>query len=146
MGGKASGGPHREMLSSLPLAILLHYGRIAYFTFAVVQFLSFMFKGARLPYPPNNLLTEISLLAFQTPLEVVRLKLGERGNLSEQAFPLLLSCFLSAPAVLSALYYALWQTFVLRLDVVAASMLICFQGAQTVLALVTAISFGRAQK
>ncbi|XP_022643877.1 transmembrane protein 216-like [Varroa jacobsoni] len=146
MGDKAKGAPHQEMLSSLPLAILLHYGRIVYFAFSMVQVLSFTFKGLRLPYPPNNLLTEVSLLLFQTPLEIIRLKLGERGNLSEEALPLLLSCFLSAPAILAALYYALWQTFVLRLDVVVSSILICFQVAQTVIALATAVSFGRAHK
>lgn len=76
----------------------------------------------------------------------MKLFLGERGNLSEEALPLLLSCFLSAPAILAALYYALWQTFVLRLDVVVSSILICFQVAQTVIALATAVSFGRAHK
>ncbi|XP_003737943.1 transmembrane protein 216-like [Galendromus occidentalis] len=137
---------HHEMLSSLPLAILLHYGRIVYFLFAASELAIFIFKGVRLPYPPNNFLTEISLLVFQTPLEVIRLKLGERGNLAEQALPLLLSCFLACPAILAALYYALWQTFVLRFDVVLASILICFQGSQSILALATAVSFGRSSK
>ncbi|XP_037525494.2 transmembrane protein 80 [Rhipicephalus sanguineus] len=84
--------------------------------------------------------SEVCLLAFLTVVESVRISLGKRGNLTERSPCLALSVVLTVPSVLGALYFLLWQTYVLRLDWVLAAGQVALQALQTLLAVTTMVA------
>lgn len=56
---------------------------------------------------------------------------------------MLLSLLLTVPAALSSVYFLLWQTYVLRLDVVLAAVQLGFQALQSLFALSSVLAFGK---
>ncbi|KAK8756574.1 hypothetical protein V5799_000728 [Amblyomma americanum] len=88
--------------------------------------------------------SELCLLAFLTVVESVRLSLGKRGNLVGGPC-LALSLLLSVPSVLGALYFLLWQTYVLRLDWVLAAAQAALLALQALLAVVAIASAATAK-
>ncbi|KAH9379779.1 hypothetical protein HPB48_020421 [Haemaphysalis longicornis] len=100
-------------------------------------------KRLSFPYPSGNMASEVCLLAFLTVVENVRLTLGKRGNLTERSPCLVLSLVLTVPAVLGAVYFLVWQTYVLRLDLVLAAGQVALQALQTLLAIGTLASVAK---
>ncbi|XP_070383034.1 transmembrane protein 216-like [Dermacentor albipictus] len=129
-----------EILSSLPYQVLLVFGGWFYVLFAAVELFLLLFKGLSFPYPSGNMASEVCLLAFLTVIESVRISLGKRGNLTERSPCLALSVVLTVPSVLGALYFLLWQTYVLRLDWVLAAGQVALQALQTLLAVTTMVA------
>lgn len=111
--------------------------------FAAVELFLLLFKGLSFPYPSGNMASEVCLLAFLTVVENVRLTLGKRGNLTERSPCLVLSLVLTVPAVLGAVYFLVWQTYVLRLDLVLAAGQVALQALQTLLAIGTLASVAK---
>ncbi|XP_077528877.1 transmembrane protein 216-like isoform X1 [Haemaphysalis longicornis] len=132
-----------ELLSSLPYQVLLVFGGWFYVVFAAVELFLLLFKGLSFPYPSGNMASEVCLLAFLTVVENVRLTLGKRGNLTERSPCLVLSLVLTVPAVLGAVYFLVWQTYVLRLDLVLAAGQVALQALQTLLAIGTLASVAK---
>lgn len=130
-------------LSSLPYQVLLVFGGWFYVVFAAVELFLLLFKGLSFPYPSGNMASEVCLLAFLTVVENVRLTLGKRGNLTERSPCLVLSLVLTVPAVLGAVYFLVWQTYVLRLDLVLAAGQVALQALQTLLAIGTLASVAK---
>lgn len=130
-------------LSSLPYQVLLVFGGWFYVVFAAAELFLLLFKGLSFPYPSGNMASEVCLLAFLTVIENVRLTLGKRGNLTERSPCLVLSLVLTVPAVLGAVYFLVWQTYVLRLDLVLAAGQVALQSLQTLLAISTLASVAK---
>lgn len=128
-----------QLLSSLPYQVLLVFGGWFYVVFAAGELFLLLFKGLSLPYPSGNMASELCLLAFLTVVESVRLSLGKRGNLVGGPC-LALSLLLSVPSALGALYFLLWQTYVLRLDWLLAAAQALLLALQALLAVATIIS------
>ncbi|EEC18715.1 transmembrane protein, putative [Ixodes scapularis] len=141
--GACTGADGEGILSSLPYQVLLVFGGWFYVVFAAVELFLFLFKGMSLPYPKGNMASEVCLLTFTTVVESVRLSLGKRGNLTERSPCVLLSLLLTVPAALSSVYFLLWQTYVLRLDVVLAAVQLGFQALQSLFALSSVLAFGK---
>lgn len=55
----------------------------------------------------------------------------------------LVSIVLSIPAVLGTLYLILWQTYVLRVDVILAAIQAAFIGLELVFGIISMITFAR---
>lgn len=123
--------------------MLLVFGGWFYVVFAAVELFLLLFKGLSFPYPSGNMASEVCLLAFLTVVENVRLTLGKRGNLTERSPCLVLSLVLTVPAVLGAVYFLVWQTYVLRLDLVLAAGQVALQALQTLLAIGTLASVAK---
>ncbi|KAH7933447.1 hypothetical protein HPB49_012568 [Dermacentor silvarum] len=120
--GRAPDGD--EILSSLPYQVLLVFGGWFYVLFAAVELFLLLFKGLSFPYPSGNMASEVCLLAFLTVIESVRVSL----------------VVLTVPSILGALYFLLWQTYVLRLDWVLAAGQVALQALQTLLAVTTMVA------
>lgn len=122
-------------LSSLPLQILM-FLNIYYFTFYwICELLIFIYKGSILPFPNQNgiLAMEIILLFLLAALESLRLFFGYKGNLAERKISLIYSVFLAIPVILTELYFILWQTYVLRIEVIVCSVALIFVGVEIIL-------------
>ncbi|XP_065911596.1 transmembrane protein 216-like [Dysidea avara] len=109
-------------LASLPLQVVLYFSSwyLALYFLAVLSLM--IYKAVVLPYPARNFWPEVVLLILLTGNEIVRLFLGTMGNLTEQKFYVLLSLVFVIPAMFGYLYHLLWQTYVLRVEVVLVSV------------------------
>lgn len=64
-----------------------------------------------------------------------------KGNLTELAAPALWGAGLAIPAILSHLYFLLWQTYVLRLDQIVHAIALVFVGLELILGVLTVPAF-----
>lgn len=58
---------------------------------------------------------------------------GSKGNLTEEEAPLGLSLAVSVGSVVLSVYFLVWQTYVLKADVILNSVLLCAYGFESVL-------------
>jgi transmembrane protein 216 len=100
-----------------------------------------IFKVVNLPYPTGTVLSEFLLLLFLCCTEYVRLFLGRKGNLTERSLVLLVSEGLTVPSIFGVLYFLLWQTYVLRLEVVLCAIQLTLQGLELAVALLCLVKF-----
>lgn len=74
-------------------------------------------------------------------LELIRLKLGRAGNLTETRLPILGCLCLTIPSTLASIYLLLWQTYILRIELILASINIVFHGLEIFYCIILAIGF-----
>mmetsp|Transcript_10179 Transcript_10179/g.26417 ORF Transcript_10179/g.26417 Transcript_10179/m.26417 type:complete len:144 (+) Transcript_10179:177-608(+) len=130
-----------QMLSSLPLQVLLYFHGWFDYVFVALTLLGYIFKGETLPYPSGILGLEIFGIFMVALIEPCRLLLASRGNKTETISPLVWELVLSLPLFGAHTYYLRFQAFVLRLDQVLNIMSIVFLVIEFLLALVTALVF-----
>ncbi|ESO85753.1 hypothetical protein LOTGIDRAFT_204590 [Lottia gigantea] len=130
--------------SSLPYQILLYLNGWYFGFFLLAEVLIFIFKAETLPFASNTLAAEVILVFLLAALEGLRLFFGRKGNLTEQTVGVIISVLLSIPAILGAIFILLWQTYVLRLDVILAAIQLAFIALELVFGVISIISFARA--
>lgn len=81
-----------------------------------------LWKQSVMPYPPINLVCELALSLLLGLVEALRLNLARRGNLTASSVCALVAIALAVPSSLAALYFLLWQTYVLRIEAVIYSL------------------------
>ncbi|XP_065058268.1 transmembrane protein 216-like isoform X2 [Rhopilema esculentum] len=91
--------------------------------------------GSILPFPNQGgiLALEIILLFLLAALESLRLFFGYKGNLAERKISLIYSIFLAVPVIFCQLYLILWQTYVLRIEIVICAVALVFIGFEIIL-------------
>ncbi|NXG76780.1 TMM80 protein, partial [Baryphthengus martii] len=128
-------------LPSVPLQILLYVNGI-YYTFYFLATLAMMvYKSQVFSYPDDFLAPDLTLLFVMAALEALRLQLGSKGNLTEEEAPLGLSLVLTVGSALVSLYFLLWQTYVLRADVLLNALLLSTYGLESVLKVMAIAAF-----
>ncbi|XP_016324472.1 transmembrane protein 80 isoform X2 [Sinocyclocheilus anshuiensis] len=133
-------GRNTNVLSSVLLQILL-YLSAAYSVFYFLSTLSMIiYKTYVLSYPDDRLALDVCLLFLMASLEVLRVYWGIRGNLQESESYTASNLI---AAVLLALYFVIWQSYVLRADVIVGSILICLYGLTGIVGLGTLAPFTR---
>ncbi|XP_059202866.1 transmembrane protein 216 isoform X2 [Centropristis striata] len=105
----------------------------------------FIYKGVLLPYPRDNLVLDVALLVLFLGLETLRIFYGWKGNLCERSLATSVALFTLLPCAALAVYYLLLQTFVLRLEVILCSVLLCFYALEFLLGLVSVSAFSRSK-
>ena len=68
---------------------------------------------------------------------------GRKGNLTEQIVGVVISLLLSIPALFATLFLLLWQTYVLRVEVILSGIQIAFIGLQILFGVISIITFAR---
>ena len=63
------------------------------------------------------------------------------GNLTENTTSMAISLAMFVPAVLGVLYIMIWQTYILRIEVVLSCVQLSMQGLQLIFAVICTISF-----
>jgi transmembrane protein 216 len=133
----------KQILSSLPLAILLYFNQwfsLAYFSLNACLFLN---KTYHYHYPYSAFEWEIINLVILAFIENSRLFLAMRGNKTEQIPPLVWSMGLSIPMIVGFSYFLTIQTYVLRLDVILNVIALVFVCSEFILGLLTVATFSR---
>lgn len=100
-----------------------------------------IYKSLVLSYPGDNLTLEVCLLFLMAGLELLRLYSGMRGNLQEREGYVGVNMVLTVPTALLSVYFLIWQTYVLRADVIVNAVLLSMYGLGGLLAFITLARF-----
>lgn len=96
-------------MTTLVLQICLYFSGIYLAFFSSIELSIQIYKWVTLPYSAGTLSSELVLFLLLIIVEVLRIKLGKRGNLTNQIIPLVASLLLIAPSLLAVLYR--WDNF-----------------------------------
>ncbi|XP_029670858.1 transmembrane protein 216-like [Formica exsecta] len=130
--------------SSLTYEILMYLNSFYFGMFAVCELGMGLFKAANLPSPgTSKTVTEFALLLFLMATEGGRIYLGRKGNLTERGIPILIGIVLTIPSILATLYFLLWQSRVLRLEVILCSIQLVLLISEVVIAVMCLIAIYR---
>lgn len=115
--------------------------------FCVAELLLYVYKGTILPYPDisRTLTIEIIIIFLLAFIEGVRIFLGYKGNLTERTMALVFSLVLGIPVLFIELFILLWQTYVLRLEVILVGIGLVFLGLEFILSIAAILTFQRSQ-
>ncbi|XP_074662257.1 transmembrane protein 216-like [Tubulanus polymorphus] len=140
----AKSGKSQVIRSSLPYQVLLvcNAWYLAFFTIA--EILIFIYKGEILPFATNVLPAEVVLLLIWTIIEAMRIFLGQKGNLTERMITVVLSIVMLVPSVLGVVFLIIWQTYVLRIDVILCAIEFVFLGLELIFGIISLVTFARA--
>ncbi|KAG9475601.1 hypothetical protein GDO78_003806 [Eleutherodactylus coqui] len=114
-----------------------------FFHYTLFLVFDIVFTGQVFSYPDSNLALDLGLLFLMAILESVRLYLGTMGNLTEEELPLGFSLFFTAGNVMLSVYFLIWETYILRADVIINAILLTLYGLEAVLELFTIAAFFR---
>ncbi|NXO03839.1 TMM80 protein, partial [Rhinopomastus cyanomelas] len=128
-------------LSSVPLQVLLYVNSIYYASYFAATLAMIVYKSQAFSYPDDFLAPDLTLLLLMALVEVLRLHLGSKGNLTEEEAPLGLSLALTVASVILAVYFLMWQTYVLRADVILNALLLLTYGLESVLKVMAIAAF-----
>ena len=134
-----------SMNSSLTYEILLYLNSYYFWMFALCELGLGAFKLFNLPYPIGTFITECIIFSLLCFMEATRIFMGHKGNLTERSFPVMISLLLTIPCSIGVLYYLLWQTYVLRLEVVLCGIQLTFLSLEIIFATVCIVSFYRSR-
>ncbi|XP_068964021.1 transmembrane protein 80 [Petaurus breviceps papuanus] len=129
------------LLSSVPLQMQFYLSGFYYLFYFLVSQLGIFYKTHLFSYPANFWALDMSLLWIMGILEALRLYLGAKGNLTEEETVLGSSALLTIINAVLSLYFLLWTTFVLRIDVVLNTILLTLYTLEGVLQVVTIAAF-----
>ncbi|XP_069037851.1 transmembrane protein 80-like isoform X1 [Lepisosteus oculatus] len=139
----ARGGRSAVVLSSVPLQVLFYLTGLYFAFYCLCTLLMVIYKSQVLSYPDRDLALDLALLFLMAVLEAVRLYWGVRGNLKESQQSVGICLAITLASVLLSIYFLLWQTYVLRADVILNSILLSLYGLQGIVGLITIASFAR---
>ncbi|KFU86566.1 Transmembrane protein 80, partial [Chaetura pelagica] len=134
-------------LSSVPLQMLFYINGVYYIFYFLATLAMIVYKSQVFSYPDDFLIPDLVLLFLMAILEVLQLYLafcflrGSKGNLTEEEAPLGLSVAITVGSVLLSVYFLVWQTYVLRADVVINAVLLCAHGLEAALKVVAIAAF-----
>uniref|UniRef100_A0A8C3L588 Transmembrane protein 80 n=1 Tax=Chrysolophus pictus TaxID=9089 RepID=A0A8C3L588_CHRPC len=97
--------------------------------------------GQVFSYPDGFLAPDLALLCIMAVLEALRLYLGSKGNLTEEEAPLGLSLMITVGSMILSVYFLIWQTYVLKADVIINAVLLFTYGLESVLQVLAIAAF-----
>ncbi|XP_073461029.1 transmembrane protein 80 [Aquarana catesbeiana] len=136
-------GKSSLVLSSVPLQILLYVNLVYYVFYFLATLLMIIYKSQVFSYPDSNLALDLGLLFLMVILESVRLYLGTMGNLTEEELPLGSSLILTIGNVFLSVYFLVWETYILRADLIINALLLVLYGLEAILEIFTIATFFR---
>ena len=113
---QTSGAFMRPVASSFPLQICLSLSIYFCPAWWALTFSLLIYKGSVFPYPPTALGFEIATTFIIYFIQYWGVRLSKRGNLTEQTGTLGVGVVLLLMVVGGLIFYALGQTYVMRLD------------------------------
>ncbi|XP_077177502.1 transmembrane protein 80 [Paroedura picta] len=129
------------VLSSVSLQILFYLNGLYYLFYFLATLLMIIYKSQVFTYPNNFLALDLLLLFIMAILESVRLYFGTKGNLTEEEAPLGISLVISVGSIILSVYFLVWQTYVLRADVIINAVLLVTYGLEGILQIIAIAAF-----
>ncbi|XP_018411550.1 PREDICTED: transmembrane protein 80 [Nanorana parkeri] len=136
-------GKSSMVLSSVPLQILLYVNVVYYVFYFLATLLMIIYKSQVFSYPDSNLALDLGLLFLMAIIESLRLYMGTMGNLTEAELPLGSSLFFTIGNVLLSVYFLVWETYILRADLIINGILLILYGLEAILEIFTIATFFR---
>ncbi|XP_065345090.1 transmembrane protein 216-like [Cloeon dipterum] len=127
------------MGSSLTLQILLYLTSFYFGMFMLCEFGMLIFKGMHLPYPSSGLWIDGVLLVLLGVIESFRILEAQKANLTNMQGRMVVSLALCVPSALAVVYFAAWQNYVLRLELILCIIQLGMTAIQFVLGVVELI-------
>ncbi|XP_072720132.1 transmembrane protein 80 isoform X1 [Ciconia boyciana] len=121
--------------------ILFYVNGIYYIFYFLATLAMIVYKSQVFSYPDDLLGPDLALLFIMAILEVLRLYLGSKGNLTEEEAPLGLSLVITVGSVILSVYFLVWQTYVLKADVIINVVLLFTYGLESVLKVIAIAAF-----
>ncbi|XP_041132439.1 transmembrane protein 80-like [Polyodon spathula] len=134
-------GRAAAVLSSVPLQMLFFLNGVYYGFYFLATLLMIIYKSQVLSYPDGNLALDLALLFIMAILEGIRLYLGVRGNLKEEEVSVGISLALTVGSMLLSVYFVVWQTYVLRADVIVGAILLFIYSLEAILDITAIAAF-----
>ncbi|XP_078405151.1 transmembrane protein 80-like [Cetorhinus maximus] len=114
-----------------------------YSFYFLATLLMIIYKSQAFSFPDGNLAFDLILLILMVILEMMRLYLGFKGNLTEETVPIVTSMVLTIGSLMLCLYFLLWQTYVLKADVIINAILLVTYGLEGMLDIIAVSAFAR---
>lgn len=89
---------------------------------------------------------EFILIFLMTFLVLLQIHYGKRGNLTERVTSVLVSLLWIIPVFFVALYFLIWQTYVLYLEVIIIAIEMAFIALELIFGIISVITFARAEQ
>ncbi|XP_053142368.1 transmembrane protein 80 isoform X3 [Hemicordylus capensis] len=134
-------GRTSSVLSSIPLQIIFYLNGVYYIFYFLATLLMIIYKSQLFTYPDNFLALDLILLLVMAILEALRLYFGTKGNLTEEEAPLGISLVITAGSIILAVYFLVWQTYVMRADVIINAVLFVTYGLEGILEIIAIAAF-----
>ncbi|MGH0151898.1 UNVERIFIED_CONTAM: hypothetical protein FKN15_042604 [Acipenser sinensis] len=123
--------------------MLFFLNGVYYGFYFLATLLMVIYKSQVLSYPDGNLALDLALLFIMAILEAIRLYLGVRGNLKEEEVSVGISLALTVGSMLLSVYFMVWQTYVLRADVIIGAVLLVIYSLEAILDVTAIAAFAR---
>lgn len=127
--------------SSLPLQVLIFFNGCWSVFWFLAMLAIFIWKGVELPYPANRLAPEVVLVFACLLVEAVRLFIGSKGNKTENHLLVIFFLVLSLFAALGNIFYVVFQTYVLRIDMALNVVSMVFVGLEVLFGMYAVFRF-----
>lgn len=131
----------RQSSASLSLQILLWTSLWYSVFFLVVENAIFIWKGSTLDYTDRNFDAELFGLWLLFGVEAFRIYFAMRGNLTEQPLGLYISVVFGILTILTFGFYLLYQTYVLRVEVILIVIALVLEILEVLLSIAAALRF-----
>uniref|UniRef100_A0A8B9MFX0 Transmembrane protein 80 n=1 Tax=Accipiter nisus TaxID=211598 RepID=A0A8B9MFX0_9AVES len=135
-------------LSSVPLQILFYVNGIYYIFYFLATLAMIVYKSQVFSYPDDFLAPDLALLMAcdivrrnQRLISAFCFLQGSKGNLTEEEAPLGLSLVITVGSVILSVYFLVWQTYVLKADVIINAVLLFTYGLESVLKVIAIAAF-----
>ncbi|XP_008304537.1 transmembrane protein 80-like [Stegastes partitus] len=133
----AGAGRSAGVLSSVPLQILLKLTAVYFVLYFLFTLSLIIRKSLLLSYPADAVLCDVGLLFLLAALEFLHFFSGVKGNLAESEGYILANLVVTGTTILLTVYFLVWQTYVMRADVIISSILVVVYGLDGFLAFST---------
>ncbi|XP_053142369.1 transmembrane protein 80 isoform X4 [Hemicordylus capensis] len=121
--------------------IIFYLNGVYYIFYFLATLLMIIYKSQLFTYPDNFLALDLILLLVMAILEALRLYFGTKGNLTEEEAPLGISLVITAGSIILAVYFLVWQTYVMRADVIINAVLFVTYGLEGILEIIAIAAF-----
>ncbi|XP_066523909.1 transmembrane protein 80-like [Hoplias malabaricus] len=137
-------GRNSSVLSSVFLQILLYFSAFYSLFYFLASLCLIIYKSQVLSYPDSDLVLDLCLLLLMAVLDAIRFYWGVRGNLQESEKYVGANLLVTGATLLLAVYFLVWQSYVLRADVIINSIMLCVYGLAGVVGFGALARFTRA--
>ncbi|KAH1172261.1 hypothetical protein KIL84_007879 [Mauremys mutica] len=121
--------------------ILFYLNGFYYIFYFLATLLMIIYKSQVFSYPDNYLALDLALLFIMAILEAIRLYLGTKGNLTEEEVPLGVSLVITVGSIMLSVYFLVWETYVLKADVIINAILLFTYGLEGLLQIIAIAAF-----
>ena len=131
------------MQSSLVFQMLLYFHWYYMGLYNLAEVLFFIFKYNYFFYPSSYLVCDLLILVCTCLNEMIRLRIGKQGNLTEGQLHILMCLFLTISSTMGTVYVIVWQTYLLNLELILACITLVFHGLQFLYCITLTFGFAK---